>query len=141
MLRITKESEYAFLLLSVLLSEESAQSAAVLAKKTGIAAPMASKVLKRLLKGDIVQSVRGAYGGYRLAKAAETITALEVVAVIEGMPELVECVDQNKNCDLSSNCPISPFWQQMNQAIETMLAAKTLADMQRDENICSGRNS
>ena len=134
MLRITKESEYAFLLLSALLREtDTPQSAISLAQSTGIAAPMAGKVLKKLVKNNILRSSRGAYGGYQLSRRPEDISALDVVAALEGAPELVACVKADVRCVLAEICNISPFWLQLNEEICTLLRGHSLADMQRAE--------
>ena len=132
MIRITKESEYAFLLLSALLDEDnSPKSASKLAEQTGIAVPMTGKVLKRLVKFDILASTRGAYGGYTLTRSADAITALEVVEAMEGTPELMNCASGGKDCAFAERCRISPFWLSINDDISRMLVSKTLADMQQ----------
>ncbi len=134
MLRITKETEYAFMLLgAVLAADGTAKNTAYLAGRTRIAVPMSGKVLKRLTQRGILESTRGAYGGYQLARAAENVTALDVVEAIEGTPELVECAASENNCALAEHCTLSPFWLEINDDIRTMLAAKTLAEMQRFE--------
>lgn len=136
MLRITKESEYAFLLLSVMLADDGTpKSATVLAERTGIAVPMTGKVLKRLVRGDILSSTRGSRGGYVLAHKPEDITALQVVEAMEGSPELVDCVHGHYGCALADFCRISPFWQQLNQEIHQLLANRNLADMRRTERL------
>lgn len=130
MIRITKESEYAFILLSTLLREEKvAQSASELAKKTGIMPTMTGKVLKRLVKHDILSSTRGAQGGYLLAKSAQDIGVLEVLEVMEGALGLVDCAT-NSPCHLHSHCGIGKFWRSMNEEVIALLADKTLLDMQ-----------
>ncbi len=136
MLRITKESEYAFLLLSELVdmeSESAPKSAASLARETGIAAPMTGKVLKRLVRHRIVASTRGAQGGYRLARHPGQVTALEVVQAMEGSPELVDCVRAESDCTFAGHCRISPFWRRLNSEITQMLAEKTLAEMEGEK--------
>jgi len=55
------------------------------------------------------------------------------VEAIEGGPELVECTNGETNCALAEHCQFSPFWQELNDDIRAMLAAKTLSDMQRFE--------
>lgn len=131
MLRITKESEYAFLLLSaVLAADGTPQSTTLLAAATKIAVPMSGKVLKRLAQRGILTSVRGAHGGYRLSREASTISALDVVEAMEGIPELVECANGEGSCVLANHCQFSPFWVRINDDICAMLRKKTLADMQ-----------
>ena len=130
MIRITKETEYAFLLLSVLLdSEESLHSANSLAEQAAVPAPGSGKVLKRLVREGVLTSIRGAYGGYQLARAAADITALDIVQAIEGQPELVECAQGAFDCAFANHCRISPFWRQLNDDITAMLKSRTLADM------------
>ena len=136
MLRITKESEYAFLLLGAILSAEgAARNTATLAKEARIAVPMSGKVLKRLTQRGILESTRGAYGGYQLARDAADVTALDVVEAMEGTPELVECAASENNCALAEHCQLSPFWLTLNNDIRALLADKTLADMQRYERL------
>lgn len=128
MLRITKESEYAFLLLGELIDTGDApKSAAYLARHTGVAAPIAGKVLKRLVRHTVLVSARGARGGYRLARDPAQITALAVVQAMEGTPELVDCIGAKSDCTFVGQCRISPFWRRLNSEITQMLAAKTLA--------------
>lgn len=131
MLRITKETEYAFMLLgAVLAADGAAKNTAYLAGQTRIAVPMSGKVLKRLTQRGILESIRGAYGGYQLARNAATITALDVVEAMEGSPELVECASSENSCALAGHCQLSPFWLSLNDDIRALLADKTLADMQ-----------
>ena len=134
MLRITKETEYAFMLLgAVLAADGTAKNTAYLAGRTRIAVPMSGKVLKRLTQRGILESTRGAYGGYQLSRYAADITALDVVEAMEGTPELVECAASENNCALAEHCQLSPFWLTLNNDIRALLADKTLADMQRYE--------
>jgi len=121
------------LLGAVLAADGTAKNTAYLAGRTRIAVPMSGKVLKRLTQRGILESTRGAYGGYQLARDAASITALDVVEAMEGMPELVECAASENNCALAEHCQFSPFWQELNDDIRAMLAAKTLSDMQRFE--------
>ncbi|UJF24713.1 SUF system Fe-S cluster assembly regulator [Suttonella sp. R2A3] len=135
MIRITRETEYAFMLLSILLEgPDTTLSATALAEKTGITIPVTSKVLKRLVKEGVLSSLRGAYGGYRLAINPQSVSALDVVHAMEGKPELVECANGEVDCVLAPHCRISPFWHQLNHDITQMLAGRTLAEMKNMEN-------
>ena len=116
-------------------AEGAARNTATLAKEARIAVPMSGKVLKRLTQQGILESIRGAHGGYQLARAAENVTALDVVEAIEGGPELVECTNGENNCALAEHCQLSPFWLTLNNDIRALLADKTLADMQRYERL------
>lgn len=142
MIRITKETEYAFLLLSALLDNvDEPHSASVLAEQTGIAVPITGKVLKRLVREGVLTSTRGAYGGYHLGRHPADITALDVVQAIEGHPELVDCAHGAIDCAFAEHCRISPFWRQLNDEITNMLSRRTLADMLSIEHVSSNKES
>ena len=69
MLRVTKLTDYATLVLTVLASTpEAVLSASGLAERAGLEAPTVAKVLKPLAQAGLVQAFRGASGGYRLAR-------------------------------------------------------------------------
>lgn len=93
---------------------------------------MTGKVLKRLVRSEILSSTRGAHGGYHLARPAEEISALQIVAAMEGSPEMVDCAHGEYSCNLAESCTISSFWQQVNSDITAILADKSLSDMQQD---------
>lgn len=134
MIRISVESEYAFLLLESIITEpEKLKSASELAEKLKLPLPITSKVLKLLSKAQILKSTRGIFGGYALAKDAKKITVLEVLSALEGNPALVRCAKKDKkgicSCDFVKNCPIRKFWLNMDTNFKNILANKSLADM------------
>ena len=96
---------------------------------TGVPAPMASKILQALQQHGLVQSVRGARGGYRLARAPEHITIGEVVAALEGGVALTDCLVDASRCEQAPLCATSRAWRRISRAIEEALGGITLADM------------
>ena len=135
MLRITRQADYGFVLLSTLARcpGRKAWTAGDLASSSHIPLSMVSKILKRLTHEGILASQRGARGGYRLARDPGDITVRAVIDVLEGPIAITECVDPNGNCDLQCWCPVHPSWQQINAAILGALEGITLADMTRPE--------
>jgi Rrf2 family protein len=90
------------------------------------------QIMSRLKKAGLVESARGIYGGYRLARAPESVTLGEIYLVLEGTPVLVQCVANPKICALRLRCPTRQVWQEVGQAIERVLDGLTLRDiMQR----------
>ena len=76
MLRISKLSDYAMVILAILAGEPArVQTATVLAERTKIAAPTVSKLLKQLHRAGLVSSTRGLHGGYQLARSPSEISA------------------------------------------------------------------
>jgi len=122
MLRISKLTDYATVLLAHLAEEGAGQRTAVeLADSTGIGLPTVSKVLKELQRAGLVVSTRGARGGYALARAAEEISAADILGAVEGPLGLTECATHPGQCGLEPSCRVGRSWQRVNVAIERAL--------------------
>ena len=130
MLRIAKLTDYATLLM-VRLAREPARyfSAAQLADELGVPQPTVAKLLKRLLRAQLLSSVRGAAGGYSLAHAPRAISVADVVNAIEGPVALTECARGKGNCSLEHDCATRANWQLISRAVRVALEAVSLADM------------
>lgn len=88
-----------------------------------------SKVLQSLTRAGLIQSHRGASGGYGLARSAQSITLLEVVEAMEGPIQLNVCVGPKGNCDRSRWCPVHPVWAQAQEALTSVLRGVTIATL------------
>ena len=130
MLKLSKLTDYATVILSHMAKDKSRVHGALeIAEATGIAQPTASKILKILVKQQVVASTRGAKGGYSLAKAPEKITVASVISALEGPIALTECSVSHKGCDQASGCRIQGNWHLINQRVSQALESVTLADM------------
>jgi len=79
------------------------------------------------LKGiGLVNSVRGVYGGYNLAKDPTDITLKEIVDVLEGDCSLVDCVKDPSACPRSSTCVSHDIWATIGGKISETLSSITL---------------
>ena len=132
MLRISKLADYATLIMSRL-AQDAAKlcSASLLAKSLGLSMPVVSKILKILCQAGLVSSVRGADGGYRLARPAQEITLAAVVSAIEGDFAVTECCSETGSCALTSSCTTRNNWKVINNVIYATLAKLTIKDMMR----------
>lgn len=128
MLRITKITDYGFILLAHMANQEEGvlHNAKDLSSSIGIPLPTVSKVLKILTQGGILQSHQGSKGGYSLAKPAGSISAAEIIEAVEGPVAITDC-SSAEGCE--RNCAVSPSWQKVNDAVIGALAGLTLADM------------
>jgi FeS assembly SUF system regulator len=130
MLRISKLTDYATLLLARLAQvPEACVPASQLAEATGLEVPTVSKVLKTLAKSDLVDSVRGVNGGYRLSRAPEQISVAAIVRAMEGPIALTECALEPGLCSHEVNCQLRGNWQRIGQAVEEALEALSLPDL------------
>jgi len=129
-LRISKLTDYATVLLAHLAGDGAGQRTAVeLAEWSKIGLPTVSKVLKELQRAGLVTSTRGARGGYSLARSADTISAADILDAVEGPLGLTECSIHPGQCDLESGCRVGRSWQRVNVAIHRALADVSLTDL------------
>jgi FeS assembly SUF system regulator len=130
MLRISRLTDYATVLLAALASEpQRLQTAAALAEQTRIAAPTVSKLLKQLHRAGLVSSTRGLRGGYQLARPATQISAAAILDALEGPVALTDCAVGHGNCGIEETCRVGRVWQRLNLAIRRALYDVSLAQL------------
>jgi FeS assembly SUF system regulator len=130
MLRMSKLTDYATMVLAELARVDGAMlKSADVAARTGLTGTTVSKLLKSLTRAGLVNSHRGARGGYELAKAPDEISAAEVIVALEGPVAITECSTDEGNCDLESVCRVGGAWQRINLAIYRALQDISLAEL------------
>lgn len=130
MLRIAKLTDYATGLMAQLARPPLRQtSAQQLALELGLPPPTVAALLKKLTRAGLVSSVRGAGGGYSLARAPKDISVAQVITAIEGPVALTECALGGGNCALEADCTTRGNWQLISQAVRVALESVSLADM------------
>jgi len=130
MLRLSKMTDYGALLMTHLAQQPTVlHSAHEIAEVTHIAEPTVSKLLKALAKVGLLESVRGASGGYRLSRAPERISVAEIVTALEGPIGLTECASAESDCTIQGCCGTRPNWQRISDAIRIALENVSLAEM------------
>ena len=130
MLRITRLTDYGFILLAKMCEDESSlQNAKDMSEELDIPLPTVSKVLKLLVQGNLLESQQGSQGGYHLSKPAKEISAAEIIEVLEGPVSMTACCVTD-GCD--RNCAVSNSWQKVNAVIVNELKSVSLADMVAD---------
>ncbi len=131
MLRLSKLTDYAVVVLVRLSGMDGVQTSPGIAAATGIPEPTVAKVLKTLAGSNLVSSQRGARGGYRLNRALSAIPIADVIAAVDGPIALTACVEGSAiSCDARDLCPMRGRWDPVNHAIQHALSSITLADMQ-----------
>ena len=131
MIRMTKQTDYGFVLLSHLANEAAGEANAPdLAAETKLPLPMVSKILKLLVRQGLLVSHRGVKGGYSLARPAAAITAAEILKALEGPVALTVCIEGSPGeCEHEHYCTVRGPWQRINREIFAALAGVTLADL------------
>ena len=94
------------------------------------------QILLRLRRAGLVNSTRGARGGYVLARAADEISVREVIAASELGTFDLHCVSHpvgEERCAESQSCSIRPVWMLLQQKIDDVLESVHLGDLLVDE--------
>lgn len=85
-----------------------------------------SLIIIPLRKKGFVDSARGAYGGYRLAKEPSRITMKEIVDVLEGDVSLVKCISEPSICPRVTFCASRDLWEIIGGKINDILNSISL---------------
>ena len=128
MLRISRLTDYATVILASL-GGGALASAADISERTHIGLPTVSKLLKELQHAGLVKSVRGARGGYQLARPATGISASDIIDAVEGPVALTECSSGSGMCGIETTCTVGHGWQGVSQAIRRALTGISLTDL------------
>lgn len=130
MIKVSKLADYAVVVLASLAScENTLMNAGMISESTKLPEPTVAKVLKILARAGILQSVRGASGGYKLAQPSENVPISRIIAAVDGPIALTSCVDGAAGCGFESQCSVRGRWNGVNMAIKIALENVTLADM------------
>jgi FeS assembly SUF system regulator len=130
MIKISKLTDYAVVVLTQLSRDNALHTVADLADATGVPGPTVAKLLKPLTAAGLVASHRGVNGGYSLNHAPECISVAAIITALEGPIAVTECVsDAESLCGVESLCPMRGNWDKINRAVRRALEEVTLADM------------
>jgi FeS assembly SUF system regulator len=122
MIRMSKLTDYAVVLLAHLARAGRTLTAQELARRSGVPLPTVSKLCKELSRSGLVSSHRGRHGGYGLARPPEAISVAEVVEALEGPIALTECASPGGSaCGLELTCPARPSMDPVSRAIQGAL--------------------
>lgn len=138
-MKLSAQEEYGLrCLMQVALSSSAAPvQITEVAAREGLSPEYAAKLLRVLRQGGLLESVRGANGGYMLARPADQISVFEAIEVLDG--NLFDdgfCATHTGKgaiCVHSTACSIRSLWRWIGGALERVLAEITLADLARGE--------
>jgi Rrf2 family transcriptional regulator, iron-sulfur cluster assembly transcription factor len=139
-MRVTTWTEYS-LIISIHLAKRGRTgsgpvAARELADTERLPADYVEQILLRLRRAGLVQSVRGAKGGYFLAKDPSAVSVRDVMAASEHQTFEINCsnhpVDADR-CNSGTTCSIRPVWYALQQRVDELLASISLADLMRQE--------
>ncbi len=91
------------------------------------------KVAQQLARAGIMEITQGARGGYRLTRAPESLSLLEVVEVMEGEVFLNDCLIRPDFCSRSGFCPAHNVWSRVRDGLREALASANFGDLVEEE--------
>lgn len=100
-----------------------------IAKEEGIPGPFLGKVFQTLVKEQILDSIKGPGGGYKLARPASEITLFDIKKAIDGTREMEACAIGLAECSDEQSCPLHQSWKPIRKSIIDYLEGTTLRDM------------
>jgi Rrf2 family protein len=100
-----------------------------IAKKESISIKYLEQVIIPLRTAGLVKSVRGSKGGYSLARPPSEISLNDVIEILEGPIDLVECLKDPKNCRRSPFCVTRDIWQEVSDALYGIFHSITFEEM------------
>ncbi len=100
-----------------------------IAKRQDISVRYLEQIIPGLKAAGLINSCRGAHGGYTLAKSPSEITLKEVLYSVEGPLCLVDCIKTPGICDRTGLCATRDLWGELNERIDDYLSSHTLEDL------------
>ena len=137
-MRITTLAEYG-VICALHLARRAAQGPVTgrdIAARERLPVDYVEQILLRLRRAGLVQSTRGARGGYALAKPAEDISVRDVIAASELTTFDLHCVShpvEEERCSAAHACSIRPVWVLLQQRIDDVLGSVRLSDLLLEE--------
>lgn len=141
MIRISKKADYAVFLMGYIAERaphgvDTVVSASEIADAVKLGQAVVANLLKDLTRDGLLESVRGARGGYRLAHPTSAITLARILSVVEGPFLLVDCTHDlagvsaiDHDCSLFSFCASKQPMRVLHQRIHKLMQSITLDEL------------
>ncbi len=102
-----------------------------ISQRQGISETYLEQLMRPLKQAGLINSIRGAGGGYQLARDAAQISVGEVLRALEGDLKPVDCgaIRQSGGCDAADSCVTKLVWKRMNEAIQNAVDSITLGEL------------
>ena len=132
-MRLTHLADYAVVMMTAAArrGDTVRLSAGVLAEDTGVPLPTAQKLMGRLASAGLLNSVRGAGGGFTLARPVSEISLADIVEAVEGPIAMTQCSgsDEASDCALDAHCRVKAHMGVVSDAVRGALGAVTLQSL------------
>ena len=130
-MRLTHLADYAVVLMTAAARRDAGArlSTAELAGETGVPLPTAQKLMGLLATAGLLSSVRGAGGGFTLARPVSDISLADIVEAVEGPIAMTVCSEGRSDCALDAHCRIKPHMGIVGAKVRGALGAVSLREL------------
>lgn len=130
-LRLTNAGDYAIrsMIFIASLPEDAVVLRSEICETQKIPSSFMAKILRSLVRAQLLRSTRGVNGGFSLAKDPSEISLLDILEAIEGPLALTDCTPNAEECEHSGNCPANAVWSRVQASIRDILASASLEDL------------
>lgn len=111
----------------------------IISQRQGISEYYLEQLFSPLRKAKLINSIRGAQGGYVLGREPKEIKVSDIMYVLEGPIEIAECID-GVNCDNVDCCATRLLWTKIKNSIDDVMEGITLQDIVDDYNKIKEKN-
>ena len=132
-MRLTHLADYAVVLMTAAARRDAGArlSATEISQETGVPLPTAQKLMGLLATAGLLSSVRGAGGGFALARPVSAISLADIVEAVEGPFAMTVCSEGRRDCALDAHCRIKPHMGVVGDAVRGALGAVSLQELAR----------
>ena len=138
-MKISTKGRYAIRLMLDLAihNDEGYISIKTIAQRQGISEKYLEQIIKMLSNNQLVESIRGANGGYKLTREPENYTVGEILRVTEGSLAPVACLETEENsCEYCMDCVTLDIYKKILDAVNNVvdsITLKSLVDKHREK--------
>lgn len=127
-LELSSEGRYALRVLVYLAGAEGRVTADRISSEAAVPRRILARVMAKLSRAGLVETVEGRGGGSLLARPPQEITLRDAVEAVEGPFEVTRCIMQQRACGEGRPCALHDAWEEGQAAILDYLATQTLDD-------------
>jgi len=130
-MRVTTKGKYGLMMIVEIAANQDGKAIPLKAvsKKLLISEKYLEQIIIPLIKAGYVKSIRGAQGGYIIAKEPESLSVSQIIQVLEGEQCMRACIGEIGGCARVHTCAVIDVWREVNKAISKVLDNITLADL------------
>ena len=131
-MRITLESDYALRILASMAEYDGVTDAKTISSDTSVTLRFTLKILNKLVQGGIVESFKGARGGYKLKASPTDISLKRVIELIDGPIAISRCVESEGGCSLNYDktaCKLHHIFDGVSSELARKLDRITISDL------------